>query len=256
MLLKRISWTGVAIATICLLSSCSAKLSAYELKNDTIEVETKITGCELIKTWDGIEIENSFISNEGDYIALSTNKKINCSLIDTSNLGMITIKFEYKNKTYISNIEIIDTTAPQITADNDYYEVEINNEYFKLDQLFVVQDNYYSINELTIATNGDFNKAEVGKYNVQITAMDPSLNKASKNIVIEVVDKEVIVQQIKVPGKTEYVQIPGNSGSDSNTKSDNITNHQSSSEFYYEESWSSSGSYEVDSGVTVEHKVE
>ncbi|MEG0528306.1 MAG: hypothetical protein RR531_12400, partial [Longicatena sp.] len=100
------------------LASCT-KTSTYEIKTDQIEVGSTVTGCELIKVWDGIEIKNEFISEHGDFITLPSNKKINCSLIDTSTLVVLTTTFDYQKKKYTSNIEIIDTTAPELIVENE-----------------------------------------------------------------------------------------------------------------------------------------
>ncbi|MEG0528305.1 MAG: hypothetical protein RR531_12395, partial [Longicatena sp.] len=133
----------------------------------------------------------------------------------------------------------------------EFYEVEVDNEYFDLKQLYEVKDNYYELSELTVAANGSFDKTKTGKYEIEITAMDPSLNKSSKKIVVNVVDKDVIIKEVTVPGKTQYVQVPG-SGNTSSSGSISNESSGSTGSYYYEESWSSSGSYEVDSGVTVE----
>lgn len=146
-------------------------------------------------------------------------------------------------------IEIVDTKYPKI--DEIKKEITINQgQEFNVNDYVIASDPVEGRIKVHLSSDIDVNQP--GDYSREVVARDSNGNEA----------REVI--SITVRGNISTNN--GGNGGQSNTSSSssNAVNGNSQSGSVpsgtwtevYEESWSSSGSYEVDSNVTVEHKVQ
>lgn len=140
--------------------------------NDNLEVEIN-SEVKLLSFID--KVENGEIISED-------------KTVDTSNLGKKELEVKLKNKDqeqiYKFEINIVDTTAPVIEAE-DNITVNINDE-VNLVNYAKVTDN--SKEDIKIEISGYYDLSKVGKYNLKFVAKDSSNNEVSYDFILNIVE--------------------------------------------------------------------
>ncbi len=125
-----------------------------------------------------------------DFIDDLKGELLEDNLIDTGNLGKITVNFNYKsirnkNKTKSFEINVVDTTKPMIYMGGS---ISVNVGYDKeIKDLIFSGDNADSTPERKII--GDYDINSVGKYNLTYSIKDKSGNEETQDFVLNVVSK-------------------------------------------------------------------
>lgn len=185
---------------VLLLSSCSKPIE-FSVQLKSTEIELGITnGCEIIKMVNDFAIQPEDIF--GYHIRLPDKTQVDCSEIKQET-GKQVITYKYLDKQKQFTITVIDAVKPVIQTkdDKNIFEVEVNNEFFDLKQLFSVQDNYSNEKEISVTTEGNYDLKKPGNYSIKIRAIDASGNQDEKVIELVVKPKEV-VEIIKEVEKT------------------------------------------------------
>ncbi len=162
----------IIIFIVLLLIGCNNTIKT------TININKKIVECdEKINLLALINIENGKILTE-DY------------LVDTSELGIKTISFKYKNydnstKNYTFDIEIVDRTKPQIVSSKTY-EIEKGDSFDCISNT-VLSDNYDR--NLTCQIIGNYDINTIGKYKLKFVVTDCNNNYTEKEFTLVVKDK-------------------------------------------------------------------
>ncbi|MEG0165164.1 MAG: hypothetical protein RR660_07655 [Anaerorhabdus sp.] len=174
------------------------------------------------------------------------------SNLDTCLLGNQTITFQAtKNGKTVEvekTVNVVDSVSPVFEKTIDEIKVK-QGESVYIENYFLAKDPVDGIVEVKLTSEVDTN--EVGNHSREVIAVDKNGNESRVVVTI-------VVQGV---GSTQNnTNSTGNTSNNQNTNSSSNSQGSSSSPgnggWIIEESWSSSGSYEVDSGVSVEHKVE
>ena len=108
--------------------------------------------------------------------------------VDTSSLGTKSLEIELKNKdkkeTYKFDINVVDTTAPVIEAE-DNITINIDDE-VDLVKYATVSDN--SKEDIKVGIEGDYDLDKAGKYNLKYVAKDSSGNEVSYDFILNIVE--------------------------------------------------------------------
>ena len=166
---------------IALLCGCSSKANAIELKKDAIaEYKTDFNACSLVVSVNGKKIDSS--SLQGGVIQLG-GKKVTCSTVDTDTLGKKKVYFNYSGEMYETEVDVEDTTPPEITILETSEITKKNTELSPLD--YVKATDISGIASLKI--DGDFDLSKKGDYNLTAIAEDNNGNISTKDFVFSVV---------------------------------------------------------------------
>lgn len=121
------------------------------------------------------EVKNGKITNDNEKIDTSVlGKKKVVLLIDKNNKQ---IKYEF-------NIDVIDTTKPEIIA-KDEITIHLGDE-IDLTKDIKVSDN--SLEDIKIKVDGDYDLNKVGKYNLKYIASDSSNNETTYDFILNVIE--------------------------------------------------------------------
>lgn len=121
------------------------------------------------------EVKNGKITNDNEKIDTSVlGKKKVVLLIDKNNKQ---IKYEF-------NIDVIDTTKPEIIA-KDEITIHLGDE-IDLTKDIKVSDN--SLEDIKIKVEGDYDLNKVGKYNLKYIASDSSNNETTYDFILNVIE--------------------------------------------------------------------
>lgn len=121
------------------------------------------------------EVKNGKITNDNEKIDTSVlGKKKAVLLIDKNNKQ---IKYEF-------NINIIDTTKPEIIA-KDEITIHLGDD-VDLTKDIKVSDN--SLEDIKIEVDGDYDLNKVGKYNLKYVASDSSNNETTYDFILNVIE--------------------------------------------------------------------
>ena len=140
--------------------------------NDKLETEinSEVVTKAFVK-----EVKNGKITNDNEKIDTSVlGKKKVVLLIDKNNKQ---IKYEF-------NIDVIDTTKPEIIA-KDEITIHLGDE-IDLTKDIKVSDN--SLEDIKIKVEGDYDLNKVGKYNLKYTASDSSNNETIYDFILNVIE--------------------------------------------------------------------
>lgn len=140
--------------------------------NDKLETEinSEVVTKAFVK-----EVKNGKITNDNEKIDTSVlGKKKVVLLIDKNNKQ---IKYEF-------NIDVIDTTKPEIIA-KDEITIHLGDE-IDLTKDIKVSDN--SLEDIKIKVEGDYDLNKVGKYNLKYTASDSSNNETTYDFILNVIE--------------------------------------------------------------------
>ena len=167
-----------------------------------------------------IEVNTAEFVPDKMLVTIDEKDMTNLLEVDTSNLdltkiGIYNIRYyvTYKKKTYeeIKQIEVVDTTKPEIILKGKNMTILLNEKY--TDPGYEVKDNYDTGLEDKVEVKSEVDTTKVGTYKVTYNVTDSSGNKADEkvrevtikkpNVVIATPPKEVKVEPPKVV-VTEY----------------------------------------------------
>lgn len=141
--------------------------------------------CQLVEEVDGYTKE-SFVYDVGK-ILLPNEKMVMCnSSKKPLELDTFEYAFKYRGNEEYKKITFIDTTPPTFNKIKKEYVVEKGNEYFNLNNIISVSDNY--TNDFELFFNGEYDINKVGKYPMEVVVFDSSFNKATYNFTIIIKD--------------------------------------------------------------------
>ncbi len=219
------------------LTGCSTS-NEIKLNSYVVEANTPITACELVASINDVEVKLEYIEN--NQIILPDNKNaINCGSFVNDHLGIHTIEYKYKNQIIKLNVEVVDTTPPTIISEKEKFQVEVENEYFNINELFNCFDTYDKNINSVIKTEFDINA--VGIYDLLIIAEDSSGNQSEKALQIEVIEKEKEIVEVIVTPRPTKKPIVDNGSTENNGNTDMGTNGNSGGASDSDNSGGSSG---------------
>ena len=171
----------IACGLAMLCAGCSTKENALELKKDAIaEYRTDFNACSLVVSVNGEKVESSNLKS--GVIRLGS-KKVTCSTVDTSTLGKKKVYFNYSGQMYETEVDVEDTTTPEITILETSEITKKNTELSPLD--YVKATDISGIASLKI--DGEFDLNKTGDYNLTAIAEDNNGNVSTKDFVFSVV---------------------------------------------------------------------
>lgn len=193
---------------LMIVTGCSKKDLNIELTNDQVEAGTVESACELVKSVNGLEVNEINLLNN---TLLSGTQTVSCKDGGLDTLGETILIFE-SNKVRVEKIiTVVDTTAPVIHIDQSEIGVEVNNEFFNIKDIVKVTDTFDK--NVSVSVDGSFDINTPGTYDVQLIAKDSSGNTANKSMTILVKEKEKEIVTV-VEEKKVFVSGSSNNGSE------------------------------------------
>lgn len=181
------------IATLVLVGCNKAQELSVDLKEESIEVNSFATTCAIVKSVNGFEIDSI---DEESHTMVANSELINCSKVDSSKLGETMVEYSKGDTKTYKIFTIVDRIAPTISAEESVI-VEEGNNFFNLEALILVSDNFDENPSIEYEGNIDINKT--GKYKVKVIAKDSSKNQAEAFVTVEVIEKEKEIVIVEVP---------------------------------------------------------
>lgn len=197
------------IVMIILLIILGLFLYQYiRIKTAKIEVELK----------DNLKLEFNDQKHVSDYIESINGKIVDDYIIDSSEIGIKDINFEFINDDnikvkYSYQVEVVDTIKPLIWLGNSY-NIKVGSEDDLID-LILCGDNYD--NKPNCYIEGDYDTNTVGEYELVFNAIDSSGNKESQNFTLNVFEPVEIKNNITEVKYTDFNEIK-NEYKNNNTK--------------------------------------
>ena len=114
--------------------------------------------------------------------------------VDISNIGTYTLTYRATDNAGLSsvtyrNIVIYDNVAPTLALDPSIIFVEASNtDYIDNSGQLIINDNYFSLEQLTIEISNNVIKNIVGNYDVIYTVTDPCANQSVISRIVNIVD--------------------------------------------------------------------
>lgn len=209
----------VLMIAFLVLSGCDFN-STYKIQliKDTIEYKDKtVDVCRYIKSIDDVVVQDFNREDgkieEGDYSVI-------CPKLTVTELGKQEVIINVNSIDVNVNFNIEDTTAPEIIVDKKTFQVEKGNEYFDLQKLITIRDNYDS--KPVVGFSGHYDLNTVGTYQVEVSAKDKNGNKSKLTVKITVNEKEIEIIEKEVP-------VPQGNGNTGSSNTSNGTNNNNSS---------------------------
>lgn len=142
---------------------------------------------------DDITNDVSYYLKDADSTKNIKDYKLINNLEKTNETGLIepdeyTLKIKYKKQEKKFKIIIKDTKAPIFTKYEDKISLIQDSEDVDLTKSFIAED----LSDVILSVEGSFDISKVGEYNLKMVAIDKSGNKAIKDFVVEVNEKEKI----------------------------------------------------------------
>lgn len=166
-----------------LLAGCQLRERQHYLSfvpDEEIEYSDDFNSCSLIESADGYKKEQFEVVEE-DKIKLPNGKTIMCNTEKKQpTLDTVKYTFSYRNQEEVKRIRFIDTMKPEFTSIKEEYIVQKDNEYFKLNSIIEVKDNYDK--KLELFFNGKYDVSKTGTYEIEVVAEDSSKNRASEKV--------------------------------------------------------------------------
>lgn len=212
------------IIILLFLFGCKNPTYAIKLTQDTYEYEdSTFDVCQFIESIDDIKIRE--FNREKNKI-LEGNYSVQCPSLTIKELGKQEVIISVNNINIPVNFIVTDTTPPKIDIEKTEYTVEEGNEYFNIEKLVTVTDNYDK--NPVVGFSGYYNLQECGEYTVTIKATDKNGNENSKDIKIIVTEKqvEIIEKEVVIYGgnsSNNNSSNPGNGGANIPQKNPTVT---------------------------------
>lgn len=223
MMKPRTGFLTILLGLLAFLVGCQKQEPlVIELKSDRFEVGSITSACEGVKSINGEKVSDLDLLNN---TLIVKGQTIHCSASDLNTLGETLFIYEMNGSSKQFVVTMVDTIAPVIHLDNNEIGVEVNNEYFNLKDLINVTDNFDK--ELSFSLNGSYDIKVPGEYKVTLEAVDSSMNKSTKDVVVVVKEKEkeiiTIIEEVPVyiggtSGQKEPVNKPSNNADNSSSK--------------------------------------
>ena len=167
--------------------------------------EANLTSQIEVNTKDFIPNAMTVIINGEDMTNLL---KVDASNLDLTKLGVYTIRYyvEYNKKTYeeIKEIEVVDTTKPEITLKGKNMTILLNEEY--KEPGYEVTDNYDKDLSSKVEIKNEVDISKAGVYKITYNVSDTSGNKADEKVREVTVKKPNVV--VATPPKETKVEVP------------------------------------------------
>lgn len=125
---------------------------------------------------------------------VSSNVKIDSSLVNMNRIGEYKVKYEIDTAEYTEYIyrivKVIDNIAPIIELNgDDIVYVQLGEEYREFG--CIVSDNYDSNLDNKVIVSSNLNSSEIGEYVISYSVSDSSGNESSVSRVIKVINDEI-----------------------------------------------------------------
>ncbi len=232
----------ILIGLLLILSSCSSdKHEIVFVSDPKAAIGTDINTCEYVESVDGIEVTESMIDEVENQIIVD-DVRVSCGNLIADKIETKLVQYAINGTSYDLYVKVVDEEAPVILID-DHIEVEEGNEYFDLNSVIKVSDNYDK--NCTLSIDGDFDIDKIGKYQLKAVASDINGNESEKEFTVEVVEKEKEIVEVEVPsysGGSTTTSRPSSGGSSSSKPSDGNSGSSKPSDGSSSSSSGSSGS--------------
>lgn len=209
-----------------------------------------ITEEEVIVEYCDVSFDAYSLIQWGNYDELTHSNLDTCILGDQ----IITFQATKNGKTVEADkvINIVDSVSPVFEKTVDEINVKQGDSIY-IENYFVARDPVEGIVEVKLTSDVDTN--EIGNHSREVIAYDKNGNESRVVVTVVVQGNKAA---LKEPNTSNTGIESQNQNTNSASNSQGISNSSSGGSWtqVIEESWSSSGSYEVESSVTVEHKVE
>lgn len=143
-----------------------------------------------------------------DFVSILDGRLIDNYLIDTSEVGFKDVIITFKNKYGFIvgkkiTIEVKDVVSPTVVVSNPYTieKGSIDN----LEETIFCADDYDDMVSCDI--KGEYDLNSVGKYNLEIVAIDNSGNSTSKEFILNVIEKQVTTNQNTTKRYTRFKSV-------------------------------------------------
>ncbi len=185
----------------CLVYSKYTKLDITFAYVDEANITTKIE----VNTEEFIPDEMTVTINNEDMTKLL---KVDTSDLDLTKLGKYNIRYylEYKKKTYeeIKEIEVVDTTKPEIVLKGKNMVILIGEKYEEPG--YEITDNYDEDLKDKVEIRNEVDNTKAGNYKITYNVTDTSGNKANEKTREVIVKKPNVV--VATPPKEVKVEVP------------------------------------------------
>lgn len=185
----------------CLVYSKYTKLDITFAYVDEANITTKIE----VNTEEFIPDEMTVTINNEDMTKLL---KVDTSDLDLTKLGKYNIRYylEYKKKTYeeIKEIEVVDTTKPEIVLKGKNMVILIGEKYEEPG--YEITDNYDEDLKDKVEIRNEVDNTKAGTYKITYNVTDTSGNKANEKTREVIVKKPNVV--VATPPKEVKVEVP------------------------------------------------
>lgn len=209
------------LLSLFFLVGCSHKEEIIEFSSETeIAAGSQYNSCLLVQSVEGKTITK--FDMDGNRIVLNEDDTVICPHIDTSILGDQVIEYQFKNKTFLLTVTIIDKVAPIFNNSVDRIELRKGSSKADLIELLNITDEF-SEYEVDIVGHIDFNI--VGIYDVTIIAKDSEENESELKLVIEILETQIKEEQTKPSDKNKDNK-KEESNSSQNTKPESDSGHE------------------------------
>lgn len=191
---------------LILLCGCSSENDIIKFSDDRkIQLGSEFNSCTLVEKVGDKEITK--FDYDGNRILVDDEDAVTCPAVDASKIGKREIRFKFKDKTYMIEVEIIDKMPPVISCK----EKEIYLDTDKIETDFLGHIDVSDGDDQTVITVSGIEYGKSGTYTAEVKATDSSGN-ASKmqiTVIIEEIkeaDKDVETTKKDPPVKNETDQ--------------------------------------------------
>ncbi len=157
---------------------------------DNIPPTIKSTSNNIYNFGDKFNIYDYFIIEDNYDTNLIIDYTISPSLNRVGEtILIVTVKDSLNNvSTFSKMIMVVDNKEPEINLFEEAIYWEVNSGILKINDYFIVSDNYDSKEELTIEIIDNIDYEQLGKYYFKIIAIDSSNNKQTKTLPVYIID--------------------------------------------------------------------
>ena len=192
-----------SITDICTVSKPSVEFELIGDSNMSFEVGV---GGQYVEP--GATVKNK-AGETVNYVITITNKdKVTVAYVDTTKIGIYTIKYsatiDGKNYAIERIVKVIDTTAPTITVNPTVETLQVTNTTYNVMSGITASDNSGVIPKISASSN--LSLGQSGIYTITYTATDSSGNTASSNRTVKIADNELPTITFGTNGNSSYAK--------------------------------------------------